>query len=161
MRQLNPEHFERLVPLLNQAPFFRKLKMRVTELGWSYALVELDLDEEHNNLFGGTHGGTYTAMIDTAAYWSAYCQMDEQTSFITVDVGASMMGAPQGNKLVARGECLKMGRTMGLTEATVKDLGGRIIAHGNSKVVAIPVMNTIDQLLTTLGSEPLPPKYLD
>lgn len=161
MRRLNPAHFDRLVALINQAPFFRLLNMEIKELGWSYASLELDLKEAHNNPFGGVHGGTYTSMIDTAAYWSAYCQMDPETSFVTVDVSVSMMAAPLGDRLSARGECLKMGRTMGLTEATVTDGQGRIIAHGNSKVVAIPGKNTIPQLLETLNSGPLPPKFLD
>ena len=161
MRRLNPEHFQRLLSLINQAPFFRLLNMKVLELGWSHALVELDLSQQHLNPFGGVHGGTYTSLIDTAAYWSAYCQMDPETSFVTVDVSVNMMAAAVGDKLTARGECLTMGRTLGLTEATVKDARGRIIAHGSSKVVAIPGKNTMGQLVATLGGEDLPPKFLD
>lgn len=161
MRRLNPEHFDRLIPRLNQAPFLRLLNMEVRELGWSHALVELELSPELLNPLGGVHGGAYTSLVDTAAFWSAYCQTAPDTIFVTVDVGVSMMGAAREGRLTARGECLTLGRTLGLTQATVTDNKGRIIAHGNSKLVAIPGKNTISQLVESMCGGSLPPKFLD
>lgn len=161
MHRLNPEHFARLIPLMNQAPFFRLLNMKVLELGWASALVEMELAEKHLNPFGGVHGGSYTSAIDTAAYWSAYCQMDPQASFVTVDLHVDLLGTAKEGKLTVQGACLKMGRSLCLTEATVTDSQGRIIAHGNTKMMAIPGTNSIGNLVSTMGGQDLPPKFLD
>ena len=161
MRTLNPEHIARLIPLINQGPFFQLLNMQVTELGWGTSEVVMSLERKHLNPFGGVHGGAYTSVLDTAAYWSAYCQMPEDAGFITVDVNVSNLSALRGGRLTVKGKCIKTGRTMGLAEATAIDSDGRIIAHGTSKMLAIPGKQTINDVLNSLGGEPLPPKYLD
>ena len=48
-----------------------------------------------------------------------------------------------------------------ITNGTITDGQGRIIAHGVSKVVAIPGKNTIGQLVAAMGGGTLPPKFLD
>jgi len=160
MKTLNPEHVSRLIPLINQGPFFLLLNMKVTELGWGYSKVEMALERKHFNPFGGVHGGAYTSVLDTAAYWSAYCQMEEDAGFITVDVNVSNLSATKGGTLFAEGKCIKIGRTMCLAEATASDGDGRIIAHGTSKMLVIPGKQTMDLAVKALGGEPLPPKFL-
>ena len=161
MRQLNPEHIPRLIPLINQGPFFRLLNMRLVELGWGYAVVQMELAGKHLNPFGGVHGGSYTSLIDTAAYWSTYCQMDSGAGFVTVDVNVNIVGAANGQGLLSRARCIKTGRTMCLAEASAWDQEGRLIAQGTSKMLAIAGMQTIDQVVQAVGGEPLPPKFLD
>ncbi len=161
MRRLNPEHIPHLIDLLNQAPFFRLLNIRLMELGRGFATLEMDLEDKHRNPFGVIHGGSYSSLIDTAAYWSAYCQMEPEASFVTVDVDVNIMAAAEGGRLTARGECLKIGRTMCLTQAVVLDQQDRIISQGNSKMVNIPGKQAIGQVVETIGGDSLPPKFLD
>ncbi|RJX29513.1 MAG: PaaI family thioesterase [Desulfarculus sp.] len=161
MRRLNPEHVARVVALVNQGPYIQLLNMRVVELGWGSSLVTADLERKHHNPFGGVHGGTCTSLIDTAAFWSAYCQMAEDQGFITVDVNVNTLAAVKEGRLAARGRCLKMGRTLCLTEALVTDPEGRLVAHGTSKMVAVPELMNISQAVKAMGGQPLPPKFLD
>ena len=70
MRRINPEHISALLPLINSGPYFELLGLRVCDLGVGYARVEVNLQHKHMNPFGSIHGGVYTSILDTAAYWS-------------------------------------------------------------------------------------------
>lgn len=77
MAKINPKHIEALLALINHSPYFELLSMRVCQLDVGYSRVELDLSNQHMNPFGAIHGGVYSSIIDTAAYWSAYCEVDD------------------------------------------------------------------------------------
>ena len=72
--KINPEHIKVLIKLINRGPYFELLSMEVREIGIGYSVVEVNLDKKHMNPFGAIHGGVYSSIIDTAAYWSAYCE---------------------------------------------------------------------------------------
>ncbi|MBW1849343.1 MAG: PaaI family thioesterase, partial [Deltaproteobacteria bacterium] len=78
MALLNPDHVQAVIKAINQGPYFKHLSMPVKEMGIGYSIVELKVGNEHMNPFGGIHGGAYASVIDTAAYWSAYCELDER-----------------------------------------------------------------------------------
>lgn len=55
--------------------------MKVCELRKGYSKITVALDRKHLNPFGGVHGGVYASVIDTAAYWAAYCEMEENAGY--------------------------------------------------------------------------------
>ena len=67
MKTPNPEHIERLKGVINSAPYFRLLSMRISEIGVGYSIAEIDLADKHLNPFGGVHGGVFATIIDSAA----------------------------------------------------------------------------------------------
>jgi uncharacterized protein (TIGR00369 family) len=56
----------------------------------------------------------------------------------------------QKGKLVAQGRCIRMGKTLALGEAVVKDGDGNLVAHGTATMMIVPN-------LPILGYENLPP----
>jgi acyl-coenzyme A thioesterase PaaI-like protein len=48
------------------------------ELGVGCSVVVMKIGKKHMNPFEGLHGGIYASAIDTAAYWSAYCDLPEE-----------------------------------------------------------------------------------
>ena len=77
-RTVNPQHTQALMDLLTQAPYFSLLGMRFEAMEPGYCRLTLPLSyARHGNAFGSIHGGAYSSLIDTAAYWAAYCDMDE------------------------------------------------------------------------------------
>ncbi len=160
MRTINPEHINGIMDLINQAPYFKLLAMEVKELKPGYSRVEVNLENKHLNPFGGIHGGVYSSLIDTAAYWAVYCDVEEDAGFISLDVQVDMLSAVKDGLLVVEGKRIKAGRSICKAEAVISDGNGKTLAHGTSKQMVIPGVQTINQAILSLGYQPLPPKFM-
>lgn len=161
MKALNPEHARRVIALINASPYFRHLGMRVMELGIGSSLVTLALDRRHHNPFGGVHGGVYSSLIDTAAYWALYGDIPEETGMISIDLSVNNLHPAREGGLIVRGLRLKAGKTICLAEAAVYDDRERMLAHGCSKMMVTGGIQTIGQAQALMEGGMLPPKFLD
>lgn len=160
MQRINPEHIKVIMEIINKGPYFILLNMVVKDLGVGYCLMECDLEKKHWNPFGTVHGGVYTSLIDTAAYWATYCEVPEDAGYTSLDVLVDMLGASQNGRLVVEGKRIKVGRSVCKSEAVIKDIDGRILAHGTSKMLVTQGMQTINQAAASIGYKDLPPKYI-
>src|SRR5512139_1213727 len=143
MPKLNPLHVEGVIEVINKGPFFKHLSMAVKELGIGFAIVELDIGNEHLNPFGGLHGGVYASAIDTAAYWAVYCELDEDAGYTTIDLKVDYLAPLSAGKMVVKGRRIRVGKTMCLAEATAFDQTDKWLAHGTSKLMVAPGLQTI------------------
>jgi len=156
MKRLNPEYVEAINQLMNSSPYFSLISMRICDIGIGRSLIEIDLGEEHLQPFGQVHGGVFASIIDAAAFWAVFCDLEDQDAgLISVDLKLNFL-APAGasGKLVARGRQIRLGRSIGYAEAEVASEGGKLLAHGTSTMM----------VLRGKGLEvspPLPPKFLD
>lgn len=153
MRKLNPDHLKAVRELINKCPYFRLLSMSVLELSPGRALLEAVVEEKHLQAFGFVHGGALASIIDTAAFWSAFCDLDEDKGITTVDLKLNYLVPVSRGKLIARGKCLKLGRTIGLGEAEIVTEEGKLVAQGTSTLIVLPGFGFA-------GAPALPPKYL-
>ena len=160
MPELNPEHLNSLIRISNQSPYYRLLSMRVRELGVGFAIVEIEIGQKHLNPFGGLHGGVYASLIDTAAYWAVYCELDERVGYISVDLKVDFLAPTDTGRLVVKGRRIKIGKTICLAEATALDQNDRCLAHGVSKMMVTPGLQTMEDSLKFMGGKDIPPKFL-
>jgi uncharacterized protein (TIGR00369 family) len=161
MKKINPAHIEALLELINNGPFLRLLSMNVCELGVGSAKIEVDLQRKHYNPFGVIHGGVYSSVIDTAAYWSAYCEMDENVGYTSIDLTVNILSMINEGKIFIDAKSIKIGRSICLTEAYVKDLNGKLLAHGTAKMMILREKQSIAQAIKAMGYPPLPPKFVE
>ena len=161
MQKLNPEHIKAVIDLCNQGPYFRLLSMEVRELGKGYCKVEVNLENKHLNPFGGVHGGVYSSLIDTAAYWAVYCDVEENTGLISLDIKVDNLAPIKEGHLVVEGKRIKAGRSICLAEAVITDSQGKQLAHGTSKQMVTPGLQTIEQAVLAMGYKSLPPKFIN
>ncbi len=161
MPRLNPEHTEKLIELINQSPYFQLLNMSLQEVDEGYCKVEMQLERKHLNAFGGIHGGAYASLLDTAAYWALYADLEEADGFTTLDLTSNNLRAIETGTLVAEGRVIKRGRSICLCEADIHDEQGQLMAHCISKQLVGPTLQPISAATATLGGAPLPPKFLD
>jgi uncharacterized protein (TIGR00369 family) len=153
MRHLNPDYLNAVRALINNCPYFRLLSMDVLELSPGHALLEALVEEKHLQAFGFVHGGALASIIDTAAFWSAFCDLDENMGITTVDLKLNYLAPVKEGKLIARGKLLKLGRTLGLGEANIISEDGKLIAQGTSTLIVLPGFGFAD-------NPELPPKFL-
>ena len=160
MGKLNPAHVKAVIEAINKGPFFKHLSMTVKDLDVGSCLVELDIGDEHLNPFGSLHGGVYAAAIDTAAYWAAYCEVDENVGMISIDLKVDYLAAFNSGRLITKGRSIKIGKTMCLAEAGVFDENDKWLAHGISKMMVTKEMQTMQKVTDLLKDQGLPPKFV-
>lgn len=161
MQEINPKHIQELLSLINHSPYFELLSMKGCELGIGYSKIEVDLARKHLNPFGSIHGGVYASVIDAAAYWAVYCELEENIGFTSLDVKVDNLSPIKEGKMIIRGKSLKIGRSICLAEATVKDTQGKLLAYGTSKLMIVQGRQSIDQAIESMGCPPLPPKFIE
>jgi len=161
MKQINPEHIAALLELTNRGPFFELLAMKVCELKPGYSRVEIDLQRKHYNPFGAIHGGVYSSIIDTAAYWAVYCELDEDVGYTSIDLSVNNLSMIKEGKIIVEGKSIKVGRSICLAEASACDVHGKLLAHGMSKLMVLSGKQSVGHAVISMGHQPLPPKFLN
>ena len=160
MQTINPEHIKAFLDLINRGPYLELLSVKVCEMDIGYSKVEVELQNKHMNSFGAIHGGVYASLIDTAAYWAVYCQIDENTGYTSIDVCVNNLSTVHEGKIIVEGKSIKVGKSLCMAEAIARDSTGRILAHGTSKLMILDGKQSIHHAIEALGYESLPPKFL-
>ncbi len=161
MPAINPEHLKSVIEMINNAPFFKHLAMRVTQLDKGFSEGEVSIGNRHMNPFGGVHGGVYSCAIDTMAFWSAYCDLKETQGLITIDLKVDLLAPVIDEMVFITGKRVKSGKTLFLTEAQMANQSGKLLAHGTSKLMVTEYKQTIHEAVDYLSAEKLPHKFLD
>ncbi|RZB37510.1 MAG: hypothetical protein SRB2_01054 [Desulfobacteraceae bacterium Eth-SRB2] len=160
MQKINPYHVDSIISLMNKSPYFNLLSIVVKDLDIGYSLLEVDIENRHLNPFGGIHGGVYSSVIDTAAYWAAYCELDENAGLISLDLNVNFLAPVRNGKLIVKGRCIKTGKTVCIAEATAFDQANKMVAHGTSKMMVTQGLQTITQAVASAELTSLPDKFI-
>jgi uncharacterized protein (TIGR00369 family) len=148
--QLNPRYTKALAILVNRCPYFSLLSMEIKDLQWGTCLLEVKLEEKHLQPFGMVHGGVLASVVDSAAFWAVFPQVEKGMGLTTVEMKLNYLAPAQKGKLVAQGRCIKMGKTLALGETHVRNGEGALVAHGTATMMVVPDLNVP-------GYENLPP----
>lgn len=157
---LNPRHIKELIKMINWSPYFRLLSMVIEDIDIGYSMVRMEIEEKHLSPYGAIQGGVYSSLIDTAAYWAPYAELDENVGLISVDVNVNNLASVKEGVLLVKGLRIKTGRSICLAEAEITNQEGKILAHGSSKLLITRDLQTIEQM-AALSNNPLPPKFID
>ena len=136
--QLNPGYTEAVARLVNESPYFSLLSMEIKGLQWGTCLMEVKLEEKHLQPFGMVHGGAIASVVDAAAFWAVFPQVERGVGLTTVEMKLNYLAPAQKGKLVARGQCIKLGRTLALGETQVRNGDGVLVAHGTATMMVVP-----------------------
>lgn len=138
MQQPNNEYIRCLIERVNQSPFPQHLPMRLVSIAPDRAMVELTVAECHLQPFGMVHGGVLATLIDTATFWAAFLRLPADAGLVNIDLRLNYLSAVSSGLLMAKGNCIKSGRTLSYAEAGVEDADGKLLAHGTSTLMALP-----------------------
>lgn len=134
----NPAYLQAIQDSVRAAPYPELIGMRIADLDFDNACIELELDERHMQPFGVVHGGVLATLIDTATFWAGFLRLPEDAGLVNVDLKLNYLKSVTGGRLRAQGRCLRAGRQLSYTEAGVFDEGGELVAHGTSTLMALP-----------------------
>jgi len=152
-KKLNPDWIKFVLPFINGCPFFIKENMRIVDLKYGEAILELDVERKHLQAYGNVHGGVYGGLIDAAGWWAVYTQVEGMNNAFTAEMKLNYLAGANNGKFIAHGRCIKLGKTLGLGEATIKNENGKLLAHGTVTVM-------VTDPYEFPGDIKVPPKYL-
>ncbi len=154
MKTLNPAYVECVNQLINDSPYFKLLSMTIAEAGIGFSRLEIDLAEKHLQPFGFVHGGVFASIIDAAAFWALFYEIEDPAAGATsVDLKLNYLAPAASGRLIANGRRIRLGKTLGYADAAVTDERGRLLAHGTSTLMILPGSNQL------VIDQPLPPKF--
>ena len=156
---LNRLHIMELIRLINSSPFFQNLSMVIEDMGIGYCVVKIDIVKEHLSPYAAIQGGVYSSIIDTAAYWAPYSELPEDVGLISMDVNVHNLASVTGGLIIARGERIKIGRTICLSQVLVQDEQGKVLAQGTSKLLITKGLQTIPNM-TGYSADTMPAKFI-
>jgi uncharacterized protein (TIGR00369 family) len=134
----NPAYVSAVVASLGRAPYPALIGMTIASLELDRCRIELELRHDHLQPFGIVHGGVLATLIDTATFWAAFMRLPEDAGLVNVDLKLNYLKAVVRGRLRAEGECLRAGRQISYTVASVYDENDELVAHGTSTMMALP-----------------------
>ena len=138
-RVFNPQYRERLFALIHDAPFVRHMGMRITDLAWGRATIEMTAAEFRLQPFGVMHGGNIATLIDTATFWACFLSMDsDEDGLASVDLKLNYLAPARLEALRCAGTLIKAGKTVSYAAAEGLTADNRLIAHGTSTLMRLP-----------------------
>jgi uncharacterized protein (TIGR00369 family) len=91
--------------------------MPVIEPG--YCEVHLPVREEMTQQHGYVHGGAMAAIADSAAGYAAFSLFDANSAPLTVEYKLNILRPGEGERMVARAQVVKPGRTLTVVQSDV------------------------------------------
>lgn len=121
---LNPDFAARV-----RASFTRQAAMGLigavmTDLTPGRVTIEMPVRSDLTQQHGFVHGGVVGMIADSAGGYAAFTLMPADASVLTVEYKINMLAPAKGERLVARGEIVKPGRTLSIVRADVFALSG-------------------------------------
>jgi acyl-CoA thioesterase len=130
---LSEQNIEKLKSAEADEPIASFLKMRLIELTPGYAKVAMKLTPDHLNFNGMVFGGIVMAVADQAF---AYATNSMVSPSIATQFNIHLIsGAGIGDELTAECRVIKSGRRIGVSEMTVTNQAGKLIAKATGTTV--------------------------
>lgn len=139
MSDLNPAYVEHLKAFVKEAPYPSLLSMTLEHIDRDGCVVALDGGPKHLQPFGIVHGGVIATLVDTATFWAVFLSLASgDDGLVNVDLKLNYLLPVTPGPLRATGTKIRMGRTIGYSEAHIHDADDRLVAHGTSTLMALP-----------------------
>lgn len=98
----------------------------IEQIGENSATVSMEIQEHHRNAVGIVMGGAIFTLADFAF---AVASNHENPGTVSLSANITFLKASKGNKLIAKAECVRNGRTTCYYRVTVTDDTGALIAE--------------------------------
>lgn len=134
MKQMT-ELQQKIVDFYHQNPFVEYIHAQVMPTPDGQIRLELDVEEEHTNLYGIIHGGVLMTLADTAMGAAA---LMHNKRVVTIELGMDFMhSVPLTTHIYAQGQVLHDGQHNMTLECTITDRDGKLYAkaHGTFYVL--------------------------
>ncbi len=130
-----------ILSIFNSQGAMKLIGARLTEIDEGMAEFELALRPELSQQNGYFHAGIVGTLVDTAGGCAGATLMPPGSDVLTVEFKLNLLAPADGETLRARGEIIKSGRTLTITQGKVfvtKDGTETLCALMQQTLIAIP-----------------------
>ena len=120
-----------------QAHIGQTIGMRVVEVRPDFAAFEMETGTRHSNPMGTLHGGVLCDIADAAMGMAYAATLEDGESFTTLELNINFLRPVWKATLTAEGHVVHRGRSVGLTECSITDEKGRLIARATSTCLTL------------------------
>ena len=113
-------------------PITGLLKFQLAEAGEGRAVFRGTPDATMLNPLGSVHGGWAATLLDSALGCAVHTTLAVGESYTTVEFKVNLVRAimPDTGEVVCEGRIVSRGRRIAVSEATLKTVDGKLLAHG-------------------------------
>ena len=130
---ITPQKTADILSIFNAQGAMRLIGARLTEVDVGVAEFEVDFRSELSQQHGYFHAGIISTLIDTAGGCAGATMMPPGSNVLTVEFKVNVLAPGDGERLRARGEVIKSGRTLTITQ-------GKVFVTKNGKETLCAVM---------------------
>lgn len=98
----------------------------IEEVGDNYSVCSMPIDERHMNAVGNVMGGVYFTLADFAF---AVATNHDNPCCVSLDSTINFMSIAKGDKIYAKAECIRDGRTTCVYIIKITDAAGKLVAQ--------------------------------
>ena len=109
MRRLNPAYLEAVTQKVNLSPYFELISMEVTDLELGESRLKIAVNKKHLQPFGNVHGGVFSSLVDAAAFWAVYPEIEEEKGLTTVEMKLNYLAPASKGVMLAKGRRMRRG----------------------------------------------------
>ena len=115
----NPAFVQRVQESFERQKIMVLLGARLARVAPGECAIELAYRPELTQQHGYFHGGIIGTIADSAGGYAALSLMPHDASVLTVEYKMNLLAPGDGEKLIARGQVLKAGRTLVVAQVNV------------------------------------------
>lgn len=111
---------------------------RMTRVSPGEVEIELPYRADLTQHNGFLHAGVVSTILDSACGYAAYTLIPPRTNMLTVEFKINLVRPATGSRFVARGRCVKPGKTISVCQGEVIGDDGKEVAFMTSTLMALP-----------------------
>ena len=149
-RILNPDYVVAARAMLGNCPYFHTIDMEMVDVEPGHSIFRIAASRKHLNPYDIVHGGVFASVLDAAAFWAIFSEVDEGLALTTAELKVNFLAPARADKsLLAVGDKIKVGRTLGLAEARLtEEESGRLVgfATATCMIMKAPATGPLSKL---------------
>jgi uncharacterized protein (TIGR00369 family) len=124
-------------------PIAALLNFTLSEVSEGRAVFHGMPSERHLNPLGGVHGGWAATLLDSALGCAVQTMLQKGEAYATVEFKVNLTRpiTPKSGEVICEGRVVHKGKTLAVSEATLKDRNGKLLALGTETCSIFPVAN--------------------
>ncbi len=124
MQPQDPNYRQRVEQIFEQAPFINDLGIKVVEIGPGWCETTVEILPKHLQQDNFIHAGVQATMADHTSGAAAATMMKTTEIVLTVEFKINLLRPAIGQALRCRGQVLRAGRTLIVSESEVFAIDG-------------------------------------
>lgn len=111
----------------------KTIPMKCIAAEYGRVTFEATADDRHLNPMGGVHGGFAATVLDSVTGCVVHSALEPGVNYGTIELNVKMLKAiPLNTRLIAEGHIINISKSLGISEATLKDGAGKIYAFATA-----------------------------